>query len=256
MSLFIDGSPSTVEDLTDQDSGLLDVCRVQHIDVATKLRLDHGEIAVELESVFEQQRSVHTPYWGHPRFHIGHVAITPILKMWHVWHTLSLVYRDAYFDQLNDRFKAKWEEYRRMGESAKNGLRNVGIGFVLDPLPRPNVPILNPTPAAESGGTFYFAVALQNSAGEQSAPSTLETVTVPAGNAVEVQIAAPPANARGWNVYVGSSPGACYRQNDGSISLGDVWSFYPSTAVLSGSLPGRGQDPTFLRPMPRLLPRG
>jgi hypothetical protein len=256
MALFIDGSPSNIEDLTDQDSGLLDVCRIQQIDAGKKLNLAYREIGVEIESMFEQQRSVYTPYCSHPRLNIGQITITPSLKMWHTWHALSLVYRDAYFDQLNDRFQAKWNEFWAMSESAKNRLRDLGIGLVLDPLPRPAVPALTPTPGTETGGTFYFAVTLRNPAGEHSAPSSVETIQLSDGNAVEVRLSASTANARGWDVYVGNSPKTCCKQNDGQLSPDDVWLFYPSTAVLNGSLPKGGQDPNFLRALPRLLPRG
>jgi hypothetical protein len=256
MALFIDGSPSNIEDLTDQDSGLLDVCRIQQIDAGRKLNLAYREIDVEIESMFEQQRSVYSPYCGHPRLRIGQIAITPPLKMWHTWHTLSLVYRDAYFDQLNDRFQAKWNEFRAMAESAKNRLRDLGIGLVLDPLPRSTPPGLTPVPATETGGTFYFAVTLRNAAGEHSAPSSVETIQLSGGNAVDVQLTGAAANATGWDVYVGSSPKTCCKQNDGLLSLGDAWSFYPSTAVLNGPLPKAGQDPNFLRALPRLLQRG
>jgi len=243
--------------LTDQDSGLLDVCRIQQIDAAVKLRLAHSEIAVELESMFEQQRSVYTNYYcGQPKLNIRHLAVTPLLKMWHTWHTLSLVYRDAYFSQLNDRFQAKWNEYRGLGESARNRLREMGVGLVLDPLARPECPILTATPATETGGTFYFSVVLQNAVGEQSAPSPVESFHVLDGNAVAVSLAAQPPNAQGWSVYAGSSPEAIYLQNDSPVSLDGQWLFYPSTAVLNGPLPGRGQAPNLIRPLPRLLPRG
>jgi hypothetical protein len=35
MALFTDGPPSSIEDLTNQDCGLLDVCRVEQINAST-----------------------------------------------------------------------------------------------------------------------------------------------------------------------------------------------------------------------------
>ena len=256
MSLFTDGPPSNVEDLTDQDSGLLDICRIQQIDAGVKLKLAHREIAIEIEAMFEQQRSLNDPYGGYAKLTIKHVAITPLLRMWHTWHTLSLIYRDAYFDQLNDRFQAKWSQYRNLSESARDRLRGVGIGLVREPLPRPDVPILTPTPAAEAGGTFYFLIDIQNKTGETSFPSPVETIQLSAGNAIEVRTAALPTNVQGWNFYAGTSPKTCYQQNDLAISSGDSWVFYPSTAVVNGLLPTNGQEAHFLRVLPRLLPRG
>ena len=257
MALFIDGPPASIEDLTDQDSGLLDICRTQQIDASVKLRLAQAEIWVELESLFSQQRPVYPSYYySQPQFSIRHLAITPPLKMWHTWHTLALVYRDAYFNQLNDRFQAKWNEYRILGNAAKDRLRDIGVGLVLDPIVRPNSPLLTPTPASETGGAFYFAVVLQNEAGEQSAPSLVQSIQLADGNAVDVTLTAVPANARGWLIYGGTSPDHLYLQNDVPIALDGDWLFYPSTAILTGQGPGTGQHPNLVRAVPRLLPRG
>jgi hypothetical protein len=256
MSLFADGPPSSIEDLTDQDSGLLDVCRVQQIDASVKLKLAHRELAVQLESLFEQQQTIYSFGYLNSQLTLRNVAVTPTLKMWHTWQALSLVYRDAYFNQLNDRFSAKWNEFRRLGDEARNRLRDLGVGIVWDPLPRPISPTLTPTPATEVGGTFYFTIALLNAAGEQSAPSPVTSIQLADGNAVELQLSNQPANARGWNAYAGTSPGEVYLQNASPISMDSQWTFFPSTAVVSGSVPGNGQAPNMIRALPRLLGRG
>lgn len=256
MSLFADGPPSNIEDLTDQDSGLLDVCRVQQIDASVKLKLAHRELSAQIESLFEQQRSVYSGTLTNSQLSLGNVAITPALRAWHTWQALSLIYRDAYFNQLNDRFQAKWAEYRRLADNERNNLRDIGVGIVWDPLLQPNGPSLSPTPASEVGGTFYFSIAVLNSAGEQSAPSPIESINLSDGNAVELQILHHAANARGWNVYAGSQPGGMYLQNSAPIPLDASWSFFPSTALLSGAKPGTGQRPNTMRALPRLLGRG
>ena len=74
MSLFADGPPSNIEDLTDQDSGLLDVCRVQQIDASAKLTLAHRELAVEIESLFEQQHSIYSTSFVNSQLTIRNVA--------------------------------------------------------------------------------------------------------------------------------------------------------------------------------------
>jgi hypothetical protein len=256
MSLFLDGPPSSIEDLTDQDSGLLDVCRIEQIDASVKIKLAHNETGVQIESLFDQQRTFLSQYWGQPQFGLRNVVVTPTLSMWHTWHTLSLVYRDAYFNQLNDRFQAKWNEYRSLAETAKNRLREVGVALVFQPLPRPNSPVLTATPAAEVGGTFYFSATVLNAAGEESAPSPVGSIQISDGNAVDVQSASQAPNAQGWNVYAGGSPETLYRQNDAPLSTDGDWLFYPSLAAQSGQLPGKGQSPNLIQRLPRLLPRG
>jgi hypothetical protein len=256
MALLIDGPPSTLRDLSNQDSGLLDVCRTEQIDAMVKIRLAHEEISLELSTLFEDQRSVYSFYYGQSRLKIGHVAITPSLKNWHVYTSLALVYRDAYFTQLNDRYQAKWQEYQSLAWSAKQQLQKLGVGLVLDPLPRPNGPTLDLIPATEAGGTFYYSATLVNACGEESSGSLTGSLELPAGNALSFQLRHIPANASGWNIYVGDSPAQTFRQNDTSLAADDTWVFYPSTAATRPHLPGDGQAPNFLRALPRLLQRG
>ena len=182
--------------------------------------------------------------------------MTPALKMWHTWQALSLVYRDAYFNQLNDRFALKWKEYQLLAETEKSRLRELGIGIVWNPLPKPDCPVLTLTPAAEIGGTFYFSVAVLNAAGEQSAPSPVESLQLPDGNAVDIQVPGPPPNSIGWNVYVGTSPKEVCLQNSSPLPLDTHWVCFPSTMVANGCPPSNGQAPNMLRPLPRLLGRG
>jgi hypothetical protein len=256
MPLFVDGSPSSVEDLTNQDSGLLDVCRTEQIDVSVKLKLAQDEIAAQLDELFEGQRSIYSPYYGQPRLNIHHLAVTPSLKMWHTWHALGLVYRDAYFGQLNDRFQAKWNEYRKLAGEAKRRLREVGVGLVLDPLPRPGGPTLTLTPATEIGGTFYFSISVLNAAGEESASAATVALSVPDGNAVDMQISSQRQNVGGWNAYAGNSPESLHLQNSSPLGVGEDWVFYPSTALQNGQTPCDGQKPHLVRSLPRLIQRG
>jgi hypothetical protein len=256
MALFVDGPPASIEDLTNQDSGLLDVCRTEQINASTKLMLAAEEIGVELEALFERQRFIHFFYSGQTRLNLHHLAVTTPVKLWHTRHTLALIYRDAYFNQLNDRFQAKWNEYAKLANSARAQLQEVGVGVVLDPIPRPPGPILTPTPATEVGGIFYFSVTLLNAACEESAGAPPVSIQLANGNAVSVQLTSQPPNARGWNVYTGVSPAALFLQNESPLATDDEWVFYPSAAIATGRIPGSGQQPTYLRPLPRFLQRG
>ena len=58
MALFVDGPASTIDDLTDQDSGLLDVAETNGINVSTKLRLAQEEIA-DRSAVVADQAAAH-----------------------------------------------------------------------------------------------------------------------------------------------------------------------------------------------------
>lgn len=256
MPLFVDGLPSSVQDLCYEDSSLLDMCRTEQIDASRKLQNAYTELISDLECFFVQQHQLGGRYYAHPRLTVDHVVITGNLRSWHTYLTLSLVYRDAYFGQLNDRFRAKWTEYKSLSDTAKFRFREVGVGLVLDPLRKPNIPILTVTSANEVGGVFYFSVCLVNANGEESEPSTVVSIQLSDGYAVDVHLAAQQSTAVGWNVYAGASPAAVYRQNETPIDLGADWIYYPSMPGPDHRIPESGQKPHFYRALPRRLERG
>ena len=58
------------------------------------------------------------------------------MKRWHALHTLAVVYRDAFNNQLNDRYRNKWEEYRELARNAREQTFEFGIGLVATPIPQ------------------------------------------------------------------------------------------------------------------------
>ena len=119
MALFVDGPACTIDDLTDQDSGLLDVAQTTGINVSTKLRLAVEEIRTDLHLWLIRPRTERCELvWG-PTLHIEQIVVTPSLKRWETMHALALVYRDAYFSQLVDRYQAKWQEYAKLARDAR-----------------------------------------------------------------------------------------------------------------------------------------
>jgi hypothetical protein len=105
MALFVDGPACTIEDLTDQDAGLQDVALNTGINVSTKLRLAMEEIRTDLQLWLNRPVSPRGVAWG-PMLRIEQVVVTPALKRWEMMYALALVYRDAYFSQLVDRYEA------------------------------------------------------------------------------------------------------------------------------------------------------
>jgi hypothetical protein len=256
MALFMDGMPSDIEDLTNQDSGLLEVCRTLQIDVSAKMKLAEDEMAADLEGMFEQQRPLITTLFVPVRRDLFHLVVTPQLKAWHTLHTLSLVYRDAYFNQLNDRFQAKWNEFRNVSQIARDRLRELGAGLVTDPIARPEPPVLTATASTQMQGTVYVAVTVVNGSSEESAPSVLGSVSSPDENGIQVQLVSRAANAQGWNVYGGSSPGALYLQSGSPLPI-DQTNFLLALPLAScGKTPGMGQAPNVFRTLPRRWQRG
>src|SRR4051812_36285533 len=126
MALFTDGPASEMEDLAAQDSQLLSVANAEGIDVTSKLRLAHEGIGVELEGLLQEQSSLR----------LANVVVTPALRLWHTYRTLETVYRDAYNNQLNDRYAGKRDQFRELGMWARERLRQSGVGLALRPAPR------------------------------------------------------------------------------------------------------------------------
>src|ERR1700730_10251022 len=113
MALFTDGAISTIDQLAEQDSAVLDVASTEGIDAAVKLSLAQDELSVELMSAFSRCSPSRTvpSIWGPGMgstfqgvFQLSNTAFPPPLRLWHTFHTLVMIYRDAYNNQLNDRY--------------------------------------------------------------------------------------------------------------------------------------------------------
>ena len=254
MALFVDGPACSVEDLTNQDSGLLDVAQVNSINVTTKLRLAMEEIGAELQLWLLRPRPTLELLWG-PVLRIEQIVVTPTLKRWETAYALSLVYRDAYFSQLVDRYQARWREYSGLAHYARETFIATGLGLVADPVRKAAVPALSSIPGPQSGGTFYASVAWVNAASQQGAASEAASITVLDNNLMMVTPPAAPSNATGYSVYVGSALGAMFRQNDIPLPTGTTFTYIPGL-VTQGPLPGDGQAPDYTRPLVRTQLRG
>ncbi len=245
MALFTDGSISTIDDLATYDSAVLDVASTEGIDLTRKLKLAQDEVGVMLTSLLPQESGCG----------LANVVVTTPLRLWHTLQTLALVYEDAYYGQLNDRYKGKWDSFATRARWAREQLMQVGAGFVMDPIPQAQPPVLTLAPSAQLAATYYATVAWVNRAGAEGAPAELRSISAENGTAIQVQPAVPPANATGWNVYIGLAPESMGRQNAAPLALDQTWTFdYPELAA--GPLPGTGQAADFLRALPRILQRG
>jgi hypothetical protein len=254
MALFVDGPACTIDDLTDQDAGLLEVALANNINVTTKLRLAVEEIRTDLYLWLNKPRPAIEGLWG-TSLHIEQIVVTPPLKRWEAMHALALVYRDAYFSQLVDRYQEKWQEYGRLTRDASESFIAGGLGLVRDPVTQAGPPVLSTTAGPQSGGQFYASVAWVNSVNQAGAPSYASSITVAAGYLMTVGAANAPANAIGFNVYAGTSLAAMFQQNNVPLALGTTYLYVPGQ-ITQGKMPGTGQTPDFIRPLARTILRG
>jgi len=258
MALFIDGAVSTKEDLTEQDSQLLDVASTEGIDLRSKAALAQEELGVELRALLSRASSWNPFGWSAPAYvdqaHIDHVVITPPLKMWHTFRTLETVYRDAYNNELNDRYAGKRDAFHEMARWAREKLILLGIGMVWSPVRRAETPAVAPAQGSLAAGTYYVTMAWVNGAGEEGASAT-PAVAITTGRTLVVQPGAALQGATGWNAYLGVSADSMILQNPLRLAPGQSWT-QPPTLTAAGRKAGSGQAPSYLWPAPRILQRG
>jgi hypothetical protein len=251
MALFTDGEVSGIEDLRGYDTQLLDAANVEGIDVTRKLQVAKEEIAAEVTTLLGR---LTLPGWLNAPPNLGRVVVTPPLKLWHTYLALEMVYRDAYYSQLNDRYAAKRDEFHGMARWAHDKLILTGLGIATDPVVRAVPPLVQLVSGGLADGTYYVATSWTNAAGREGAVSTPVTIQT-AGSSFAVSAGAGPANAKGWNVYAGNAPEALTLQNNTPLGMGQTWA-QPNTISTSGRPAGNGQAPDYLMPVPRTILRG
>jgi hypothetical protein len=253
MALFTDGPAVSITDLTDEDSGLLTTAQVVGINVTTKLRLAMAELRSDLEAwLLRSGSATQTAPAG-----IGQVVATAELARWEKMQALAMVYRDAYFSELTDRYQGKWDEYTKLTRYARDQFATAGIGLVNDPVPVADLPVLGTetVTSAQAGGMFYAAVAWVNAEGQEGAASASSSIVVPAGSVMTAMAENAPLNAVGFNIYVGTVPAMMTLQTAAPLPVGTAFTYIPG-AFSSNQVAGTGQTPDYVKALPRTMLRG
>ena len=253
MALFTDGTVSGIEDLAAQDTQVLDLARLEGLDLTRTLALAQEEIGMELAALRPRLGGA-DQLWGFPGISAGSVVVTSPLKHWHVYRTLEMVYRDAYNSQLNDRYLGKRNQYRELAKWAFEKVLQLGVGIATDPLPQPSPPTVTLVAGTLPDGTYFVTGGWVNRGGEEGASAVPADVCVSEAT-FQARLQGAPKNAVGWNVYAGASPDRMVRQNETPIPTTEAWT-QPGTLTLSGHLAGTGQEPSYIRAVPRTIQRG
>jgi hypothetical protein len=243
MALFTDGIISTVEELTGHDSGILEVSSAEGIDLTKKLKLAQDELAVELATLLR------------PGDGLGNVIVTTIVRLWHAFHTLEMVYRDAYSNQLNERYGRKRDQFAALAQWSFQKLIDAGVGLTGNPVPKADPAELAYFSGTHPAATYYVCTSWVDGLNAEGASSEWRAITVPDGNVLSVRAVNRPTSASGWNVFVGLSPEAMTQQNESVLLPEQVW-LQESTITSGGRAPGCGQGVDYVRVMPRILLRG
>lgn len=248
MALFVDGNMTSIPDLAAYESSIVELAATEGIDLTAKSTVAAAEAAVALQRFLAR-----TP--GAQAYTLGQVAQTGALRRWHALLTLASTFRDAHFQQLNDRHGVKWREYERLARAAGATYFETGVGIVLRPLPRPMPPVLDQVAGPEAARTYYVRTAWLNAEGEESLASETATLTTLEGTALMVRAVGAPPRATGWNIYAGWIDDGLMRQNAIPVPLGSPWTM-PGTGLAMGLPPGTGQEADLLIPSVPVLQRG
>jgi hypothetical protein len=255
MALITDGPISGLQDLQDQENAILDVAGLEKLDISAKMALAQSEIERELLKFLLQRpfRDYQIPL--RHQIGVGDVVVTTPLRQWHVLRSLALIYRDAFNNQLNDRYKGKWSQYEELARHAAEDYFHIGVGLVANPAPKAEMPLLTTVSGTRTGGTFYVAATWVNAVGQEGAASDIAAITAADGTQLVASTAPAPKNVTGWNVYAGATAQGIARQNAVPLSTGASWT-PPDGALAQSPAPGPGQTPERYLANDRVLQRG
>ncbi|MEO8100793.1 MAG: hypothetical protein ABI811_24060 [Acidobacteriota bacterium] len=238
--LLTDGNPNTTEALRVYESAILNVAHTELIDLEVKLGLATEEITQEVLD-FLLNRSVGDPRIGTRRgFGVADVVVTRQMKRWHALHTLELVYRDGFNNQSNDRYKAKFYEYRLLAGQARRQTFQFGVGLVSNPVPVAEQPDISFAAGPFEATTYFVRVAWTTSTGAEGFASPVTTYDAPPASVPVVEAVNPPANATGFHVYLGLTEETVSRQTESPIGIGQAF-ILPGTGLIGGVAAGDGQ---------------
>src|SRR5580692_11608209 len=172
MALFTDGPISDAADLQRYENDILSVASAENIELRAKIALAQQDLANEVVLFLLRGSTLReTALALRSRREVNDVVVNAPMRQWHAHKTLALVYRDAYNNQLNDRYQGKWREYEALAKASARICFQIGIGLVADPVPQAAVPMVTSVAGVANGVTFYIAVTWVSTTGQEGAPS-------------------------------------------------------------------------------------
>ena len=259
MALFTDADIVTLDDLLQFETSLVQTASSHGINVDTKIALAENAISDRL-MLWLLSVGASDPQWLNRRLiGLSTVVVTPTLKRWLCFDSLSRFFAEAYNVQLNTRFQGKWTEYQTATRDAAEMVFMSGIGIVYVPLPKPAMPLVAIETGTVSPQALFIQTAWTDSHGNESALSPVNGVILDGSSSIvagmsEGALDAPPA-AIGWNLYVGTTDSDLTRQNDAPLAIGSTW-VLPATGLVDGPAPINGQQPNFYIPLSLQIQRG
>lgn len=230
MALLADGDINGLDELKEWDSGVLEVAHGEGIDLGAKLRRAQAEVEEEIEKFLRDQE----------RGALPQVVIDRGLRHWHALKTLEAVYRDAYFNQLNDRYGEKWKHYYELSERQARRYFDSGIAIAYEPLRRPAWVEAEIEDGLNPPATYRIQATAVDGRGVESAPCPVQVEGTALPHSLRLRLPYAPAGAAGWNVYISATDGTPGLQNNSPLGLDEEW-MLPVEGVVTGRPAGEGQ---------------
>lgn len=242
MALLTDGSPNTVETLKALESSIADVAAIEMIDANIKMLVALEEMSESLMVYLIQLGTQDPQYLSRRRVGVSTLVLTPPMRRWHAVLTIALIYRDAYHNQLNERYLAKWKYFNSVAADARKTLLQTGVGLVNAAVPKAPVPVTGLAVGQWNAGAYVVQIAWVDSLGQVGSPSDAVTVELGLGSVPTVTAPAPLPGIAGWNVYVAPLGSVPTLQNPAPLGFTVPWVAAAAGPVV-GPQVGDGQGP-------------
>lgn len=212
MSLLVDRTSPTVQDLLRIDGSLLDVASIEGIDLDSKLGIAREEVAYKVLAILVES--------GESADTLESVVVTEPMHRWIALKTVSLCFRDGHFRHLSDRYKEKWTLYERLSHEAYDDLMRLGLGRTANPMPRPSVGAISKGSGSLEDGSYLIAFSALNAWDEESEVSECASIYLSMAEGIHAEMPILPPQAVAWNVYVGRTQESLQKQNSTPLAIG------------------------------------
>jgi hypothetical protein len=254
VALLVDGRWCEAEELQAYDDSATRVAAEEGIDLGAKMALSEAWIADRVDDFLRWESNCGQSVYPRSGLSVENAVVDERLKRWHVAHTLALVYRDASFSQVNDRYQKKSDAFTKDATQSRGEYFEGGVPYVGNPLRKPLAPTVTVTDGDQSEAAYMVTTTQVDARGNESAQSEVVSIEAAAGNGLTVA-ANGLAAGNGWNVYMADSNGAMRRQNSAPLDANAVWAL-PEAGVVAGPAGTAGQAPEGRVKERRIVPRG
>lgn len=224
MALLIDGLVSGVEEVVQVDSGVIDVARAECISVDDKLNLAQRDCELRITQFVVNNGLEFRLGVANQNPRLDRIVVTDGLKRWFCLHMLQLLYSDAYYRSLNDRYSRKYGHFQVLASDAWERYTDSGVAGVYNPIRRGEILRVDINPIPVGAGTYRAAIAWVDAVGGMGAASDTVSISIGSGEGFTVFPGATLSNVVAYNVYVGVDGSPLYRQNISPVELNSSYS--------------------------------